>query len=124
MSLGWIYLLIRPMMGEDIYATPNAATFRVQDTMFLGGFATALSMNIGLGAYQADRAPVELSTDTITIAEALSNTQIGARSLITENMNGIIAYENILAMDIPEMLDQSLNRQKTIDAHITLLKSY
>jgi hypothetical protein len=121
LHLSWSYL--REYISLPSFAE-NVSEFQMANATFLGGYATAVGLNVWLREKAKSSWPVNLYGQTITIAEALSDTEAGQRSLITDNMISINTYLNLLKTDIGSMLDQSIDRTQALDEHISLLKTY
>jgi disulfide oxidoreductase YuzD len=119
--LGWGY--ITPYLSVGVWAS-NEKNFKQSDIVYLGNFATAISLNIGQRVKTPSSGPITLSDDAVTIAEILYNPEEGERRLIASNMLSMQSYLNILKTDILGMLEEAWDRAIVLDEHIELLKSY
>lgn len=121
LELSWDY--VAPLLWLQTNAN-NDTQFQQVDVKYMGNTATALSLAVGLQEKNSNQLNGWLSSDVITIAEALAHPADSQRRLIGGYMQSIQVYVNVLQTDIPGMLNQSSNRVTTLDEHIALLKSY
>ncbi len=122
LHLSWGY--IGPMFWVKTNAGANDLSFQQADINYMGSIATAMSLSVGQKWTQVKNTRIDLSSNTISIAEVLWNPNSGQQKLIGSNMLAVSSYMNILATDIPGLLNNSTDRNTTINEHISLLKSY
>lgn len=122
LHLSWWY--IGPMFGVKTNAGTNDVWFQQADINYMGTIATAMSLSLWQKAIFIKNIGVSLSASTISIAEVLSNPLSGQQKLIGSNMLGVSSYANILSTDIPNLLDNAIDRKTALNEHISLLKSY
>ena len=112
------------MLGLKTSAGTNDISFQQADINYMGTIATAMSLSLWQKATLIKNIGVSLSTNTISIAEVLSNPLSGQQKLIGSNMLGVSSYANVLSTDIPNLLDNAIDRRTSLNEHISLLKSY
>ena len=105
-------------------AGANDLNFQQSGITYLGNIATALSLSVGQKETQIKNIWVNLSSNTISIAEVLSSPAVWQQKLIGSNMLAVSSYMNVLSTDIPTLLDNAVDRTNAINEHISLLKSY
>lgn len=112
------------MLGLKTSAGTNDISFQQADINYMGTIATAMSLSLWQKATLIKNIGVSLSTNTISIAEVLSNPLSWQQKLIGSNMLGVSSYANVLSTDIPNLLDNAIDRRTSLNEHISLLKSY
>lgn len=112
------------MFGVKTNAGANDLAFQQADINYLGSIATAMSLQAGQKEALVKNSSVNTASNTISITEVLENPEAGQQKLIGNNMIAISSYVNILSTDIPRLLDNAVSREKTLNEHISLLKSY
>jgi hypothetical protein len=122
LHLSWWY--IGPIFWLKTSAGPNDLSFQQADITYMGNIATAMSLWVGQKESQIKTIWVNLSSNTISIAEVLSSPNAGQQKLIGSNMLAVSSYINVVSTDIPTLLDNSVDRSAALGEHISLLKSY
>jgi hypothetical protein len=117
LHLSWGY--IGPMFGVKTNAGANDLSFQQADIKYLGSVATAMGIQVGQKEQQIKYAWVDMSSNTISIAEVLSSPNAWQQKLIA-----VQNYTNLLQTDIPALLDNAIDRTSELNEHISLLKSY
>lgn len=112
------------MFGVKTNAGANDLVFQQADINYLGSIATAMSLQAGQKEALVKNSSVNTASNTISITEVLENPEAGQQKLIGNNMIAISSYVNVLSTDIPHMLDNAVSREKSLNEHISLLKSY
>lgn len=122
LHLSWWY--IGPIFWLKTSAGANDLSFQQADINYMGTIATAMSLSVWQKVLPIKNTSVNLPNSTISIAEVLSSPLSGQQKLIGSNMLGVSSYANVLSTDIPNLLDNAVNRGIVLDEHISLLKSY
>lgn len=122
LHLSWWY--IGPIFWLKTSAGANDLSFQQADINYMGTMATAMSLSVWQKMLPIKNTSVNLPTSTISIAEVLSSPLSWQQKLIGSNMLGVSSYVNVLSIDIPNLLDNAVNRGIVLDEHISLLKSY
>ncbi|NRH20437.1 hypothetical protein HOO68_00115 [Candidatus Gracilibacteria bacterium] len=122
LHLSWGY--VGPMFGVKTNAGANDLAFQQADINYLGSIATAMSLQLGQKESLIKNQSVNTASNTISITEVLENPEAGQQKLIGNNMIAISSYINILSTDIPTLLDNATSRERSLNEHISLLKSY
>lgn len=102
------------MLGLKTSAGTNDISFQQADINYMGTIATAMSLSLWQKATLIKNIGVSLSTNTISIAEVLSNPLSGQQKLIGSNMLGVSSYANVLSTDIPNLLDNAIDRKSVV----------
>ena len=108
--------------GSEASASGNEATFKMKDVPYLGDTAVALSLNVGLSKKAQIETPVRLYEDVMPIATVLADKGEGRKKVISSNMVAASEYLNILKTDVNKLLDQSSDRQATLESFTDQLK--
>lgn len=108
--------------GNEASASGNDVAFKKKAVPYLGDTAVALSLNVGLSKKSEQDAPVRLYDDVMPIAAALSDKGEGRKKVISSNMVAASEYLNILKTDVNKLLDQSSDRQATLESFTDQLK--
>ncbi len=108
--------------GNEASASGNDVAFKKKAVPYLGDTAVALSLNVGLSKKSEQDAPVRLYEDVMPIAAALSDKGEGRKKVISSNMVAASEYLNILKTDVNKLLDQSSDRQATLESFTDQLK--
>lgn len=108
--------------GNEASANGNDVAFKKKAVPYLGDTAVALSLNVGLSKKSEQDAPVRLYEDVMPIAAALSDKGEGRKKVISSNMVAASEYLNILKTDVNKLLDQSSDRQATLESFTDQLK--
>ena len=108
--------------GNEASASGNDVAFKKKAVPYLGDTAVALSLNVGLSKKSERDAPVRLYEDVMPIAAALSDKGEGRKKVISSNMVAASEYLNILKTDVNKLLDQSSDRQATLESFTDQLK--
>lgn len=108
--------------GSEASASGNDAVFKKKSVPYLGDTAVALSLNVGLSKKSELDAPVRLYGDVMPIASALADKGEGRKKVISSNMVAASEYLNILKTDVNKLLDQSSDRQATLESFTDQLK--
>jgi hypothetical protein len=112
------------MFGVRTNAGANDLSFQQSGITYMGNIATAMSLSIGQKEKIAKNISSDLTSTTISIAEVLSAPATGQAKLIGNNMIALTSYVSILSTDIPQLLDNAVDRTRALREHISLLKSY
>ena len=108
--------------GNEASASGNDVAFKKKAVPYLGDTAVALSLNVGLSKKSEQDTPVRLYEDVMPIAAALSDKGEGRKKVISSNMVAASEYLNILKTDVNKLLDQSSDRQATLESFTDQLK--
>lgn len=108
--------------GNEVSANGNDASFKRKSVPYLGDTAVALSLNVGLSKKESRDAPVRLYEDVMPIASVLADKGEGRKKVISSNMVAAGEYLNILKTDVNKLLDQSSDRQATLESFVDQLK--
>ncbi len=87
----------------------------------LWGIGVALSSNIGMRYTQRSTLPVNSYSDTLEIGASAGDEKIVHNQIISWNMLFVKDYYNLLRTKIPSLLDNSYNREETLDEFINQL---
>ncbi|NUJ97527.1 hypothetical protein HGA92_01915 [Candidatus Gracilibacteria bacterium] len=87
----------------------------------LGGIGVALSSNIGMRYTQRSTLPVNSYSDTLEIGASAGDEKIVHNQIISGNMLFVKDYYNLLRTKVPSLLDNSYNREETLDEFINQL---
>lgn len=82
----------------------------------------AISTNIGTWLKQVKETPAQAYKDVMDISYILANKQVARDKIISQNMLLLNEYLNILKTDFKTMLNQSNDREKTLDSYISQLE--
>jgi hypothetical protein len=85
------------------------------------GIGVALSSNIGMRYTQRTNLPVNSYTDILEIWTAIGDEKIVHKQAISWNMLFIKEYYNLLKTKVPTLLDNSYNREETLNEFINQL---
>lgn len=87
----------------------------------LWGIGVALSSNIGMRYTQRSTLPVNSYSDTLEIGASAGDEKIVHNQIISWNMLFVKDYYNLLRTKVPSLLDNSYNREETLDEFINQL---
>lgn len=87
----------------------------------LWGIGVALSSNIGMRYTQRSTLPVNSYSDTLEIGASTGDEKIVHNQIISWNMLFVKDYYNLLRTKVPSLLDNSYNREETLDEFINQL---
>lgn len=108
--------------GNEASANENDVAFKRKAVPYMGDTAVALSLNMGLSAKAKQETPVRLYEDVMPIAAALADKGEGRKKIISSHMVAASEYLNILRTDVNKLLDQSSDRQATLESFLDQLK--
>lgn len=108
--------------ASEANASGNDVEFKRKAVPYLGDTAVALSLNVGLSKKSQIDAPVRLYGEVMPIAEVLADKGEGRKKVISSNMVAASEYLNILKTDVNLILDQSSDRQATLESFTDQLK--
>ena len=109
-------------VGSEASASGNDVTFKRKSVPYMGDTAVALSLNMGLSTKAKQETPVRLYEDVMPISAALGDKGEGRKKVISSNMVAASEYLNILKTDVNKLLDQSSDRQATLESFVDQLK--
>ncbi len=96
--------------------------FKKEGMTYLGDTAVAVSLNIGLSKVDRDSTPIRLYESVIPLSSILSDQTKGRDQIIASHMIAAQEYMNVLRTDINKLLDQSSDRQATLESFIDGLR--
>lgn len=108
--------------GNEASASGNDVTFKRKSVPYLGDTAVALSLGVGLSHKEKTDTPVRLYEDVMSISAVLADKGEGRKKVISSNMVAASEYLNILKTDVNKLLDQSSDRQATLESFTDQLK--
>lgn len=108
--------------GSEVSANGNDVAFKRKSVPYLGDTAVALSLNVGLSKKEARDTPVRLYEDVMPIASVLADKGEGRKKIISGNMVAAAEYLNVLRTDVNKLLDQSSDREATLESFLDQLK--
>ncbi|MDD4151348.1 MAG: hypothetical protein PHR68_01925 [Candidatus Gracilibacteria bacterium] len=94
----------------------------VGSNKIVASVGVAISTNIGTGLKQVTETPAKAYQDVMDISYILANKQVARDKIISQNMLLLNEYLNILKTDFKTMLNQSNDREKTLDSYISQLE--
>ncbi len=111
-------------IGGDtsLYAESNDLRFKRVDTRYLGTTGVALSLNVGTSHKEALETPVNLSGEVPAISSAISDAWVGRNKLISANMVALSEYLNVVKTNVNSLLDQSPDRETTLESFLEQLR--
>ncbi|MDP2090300.1 MAG: hypothetical protein Q8K30_01765 [Candidatus Gracilibacteria bacterium] len=106
----------------NIIKNDNNSNFKKINNSSLGKTGVAISTNIGIRFKQRQITPATIYKEVFSITEIIGNQTIANNELVGINMQYISEYKNILKTDVKQLVNNSLDKSKILNAFIEQLE--